>query len=105
MARTRFIAYGVVAPISVAVGIVGNLFTIILLRQPQFRGQVRGWGDPVHGGKPIPLCLNVFGDLVRCLYAYQSYYLDEGMGKYVCTIALIYISHYACASLHFIPQG
>ncbi|XP_027214937.1 probable G-protein coupled receptor AH9.1 [Penaeus vannamei] len=38
VARTRFIAYGVVAPISVAVGIVGNLFTIILLRQPQFRG-------------------------------------------------------------------
>ncbi|XP_063589354.1 probable G-protein coupled receptor AH9.1 isoform X1 [Penaeus indicus] len=38
VARTRFIAYGVVAPITVAVGIVGNLLTIALLRQPQFRG-------------------------------------------------------------------
>ncbi|XP_047496084.1 probable G-protein coupled receptor AH9.1 [Penaeus chinensis] len=38
VARTRFIAYGVVAPITVAVGIVGNLLTIVLLRQPQFRG-------------------------------------------------------------------
>ncbi|XP_068218979.1 probable G-protein coupled receptor AH9.1 [Palaemon carinicauda] len=36
--ETRFIAYSILAPIIVIVGIVGNLLTIFVLRLPQFRG-------------------------------------------------------------------
>lgn len=36
--NARFVAYGIVAPIIVSVGMLGNLLTIFILRLPQFRG-------------------------------------------------------------------
>lgn len=38
IAQTRFVAYGVIAPVIIIVGMVGNILTILLLRKPQFRG-------------------------------------------------------------------
>ncbi|KAK3886887.1 hypothetical protein Pcinc_008999 [Petrolisthes cinctipes] len=38
VSRVRYVAYGVVAPFLVTVGLLGNLFTIFILRLPQFRG-------------------------------------------------------------------
>ncbi|XP_042218082.1 probable G-protein coupled receptor B0563.6 [Homarus americanus] len=36
--EARYVAYGIIAPIIISVGLVGNLLTIIILRLPQFRG-------------------------------------------------------------------
>lgn len=38
IAQTRLVAYGVIAPVVITVGMVGNILTILLLRKPQFRG-------------------------------------------------------------------
>ena len=38
--ETRNIAYGIIAPIIVVGGIIGNLLTILILRLPQFKGIV-----------------------------------------------------------------
>ncbi|XP_047495746.1 probable G-protein coupled receptor B0563.6 isoform X2 [Penaeus chinensis] len=38
ISQTRFVAYSVIAPVIIIVGILGNILTILLLRKPQFRG-------------------------------------------------------------------
>lgn len=38
--EVRYVAYGVVAPIIVSIGLVGNILVIALLRLPQFKGVV-----------------------------------------------------------------
>lgn len=38
VSKVRYVSYGVVAPILVTVGLLGNLLTMLILTLPQFRG-------------------------------------------------------------------
>jgi len=38
--QTRHISYGIIAPIIISIGILGNILTILLLRQKRFQGKI-----------------------------------------------------------------
>lgn len=38
--EVQYVAYGVLAPIILSIGIVGNLLVLLLLRLPQFKGEI-----------------------------------------------------------------